>query len=122
MAATPITIYLGESTTIRVGPLTDQDGAAIDPDDADSIEFQVKARAGMPDGDADANILISKTAEVDGGITVDTGIIVIELEPEDTETIGVGRFYYDVWIEIGGRRLLAAHPAAFTVRAVVNLP
>ncbi len=126
----PQTIHLGESTTLLLTVLNDDDSRR-DLSTFIDIELQVKTL----DGDADPP-LISKA--IGSGITLQTqsgstiGLADVAIDTADTTTSNpnwpvspdnTGTFRYDVWgLTAGGNRTLLVAPSNFIVKKVVNLP
>lgn len=110
----PLRFIAGESWSIRIDNLTDAAGDPIDPAEASAIEFQVKQRTGDDDPP-----IVSKS--LGDGIEVDDGEILITGEAADFAGMR-GIYAYDCVMEIAGRRLYVAGPAALTLVAPVNPP
>jgi len=128
MSTETIIVYQGESRTIRLGPVIDVDtGLALDLSAPDLVEWQVKKRPGLADGDADVNILLAKSLD-DASLSLESGTgsptpwyVVIPLEPGDTAEL-VGRWYDDCVVVVGGQRRFVRVPSPFHVRPAVNQP
>jgi len=128
MSTETIIVYQGESRTIRLGPVIDVDtGLALDLSAPTLVEWQVKKRPGVLDGDGDVNVLLAKSLD-DASLSLESGVgsptpwyVVIPLAPEDTADL-VGRWYDDCVVVVGAQRRFVRVPSPFHVRPAVNQP
>jgi hypothetical protein len=82
-----------------------------------------------PSADAVGTVLLSKEwseAGGDSGIELRSGVGEIRVRIESSDTFGptaslhVGKFFYDIWLHIGGKWYMASAPAPFLVEGGVG--
>lgn len=103
--AQSIAIVRGTTLTINIG-ITLSDGQIYTAGENDILRFCVKKD---PD-DAEYTIRKELTAA-----NFKDGSYVLQISPSDTEGLDVGRYYYDVGLQIGGEYYMVIEQSLFTV-------
>lgn len=121
MSVVNISMFAGESRTLRITVTDEESEDPIDITTATSIELQVKKRPGDADPPLISKSLLSGISLLaQSGDTLGQADAV--LEPSDTASLR-GLYYWDVVVTISGSRQYVVAPTSkLTIGASVNQP